>query len=548
MSKSDSIFFNLKTPKEFQYEVQLESLKDQININATLLNSLPKKIYYASIPFSDFNSIKYLGNCKTIEAITDTIIPIIENGNSSLIENKENNLILKFSPTKIEKTDFSFTLTEKEISEKEKMDALYLTLNDLTNKVFQLEKENQLLKKKIENHQNLYNQNLQDIISMIKTLKDQKDSDIINLQYEIQSLKKNPIRQNPYSTNTLSYKQNSFQNTYKTQTINNNINNNNINNNINNSNNPINLTVNDPYQTYTAIQDIDTIPIQVIEAHLSSINHISVFPNGKFISVSDDRSIKLFDPDCILLSTLENAHENSIQYISIKNNNEFVTCSDDRSLKIWYLQNNIINLFKNIKNAHSQSISCVIYTSLLNICSCSIDKYIKIRSGNNYERVTSLIDTDSVAVFSLLEIDDDILVSGGWDGIKFWNMKNRIKISSINNCSCVNCNALARIDSDKIAVGGDKYGIIKIISISRKVIIRQINNFSQCYALMGIFFKGLFASGGEDSVIRLFSVETYECVKEINRCHEGSINGFAKIKNGTLVSFGQDGNIKIWNI
>ena len=60
------------------------------------------------------------------------------------------------------------------------MDALYLTLNDLTNKVFQLEKENQMLKKKIENHQNLYNQNLQDIISMIKTLKDQKDSDIIN--------------------------------------------------------------------------------------------------------------------------------------------------------------------------------------------------------------------------------------------------------------------------------------------------------------------------------------------------------------------------------
>ena len=60
MSKSDSIFFNLKTPKDFQYEVQLESLKDQININATLLNSLPKKIYYASIPFFFFYSIKYL--------------------------------------------------------------------------------------------------------------------------------------------------------------------------------------------------------------------------------------------------------------------------------------------------------------------------------------------------------------------------------------------------------------------------------------------------------------------------------------------------------
>ena len=378
---------------------------------------------------------------------------------------------------------------------------------------------------------------------MIKTLKDQKDSDVINLQYEIQTMKKPQIRPNPYSTNTLSYKQNnSFaNNTYKSQTINNNFQ--------LNTTNPINKsTINDPYQTYTAIQDADTIPIQIIEAHLGSINHISVFPNGKFISVSDDRSIRLFDQDGLLITTLENAHENPIQYISIKNNNEFITCSDDRSLKVWYLSNKNIQLYKEFPNAHIQAISCVIYTSLGNIVSCSIDKFIKIRSGKNYERVTALVDTDSVAVFSLLEIDDDILISGGWEGIKFWDMKTRLKVISINNCSCVNCDALARIDTDKIAVGGDKYGIIKIVSISKKVIIKEINNFNQCLALMGIFFKGLFAAGGEDSVIRLYNVESYECVKEIPRSHEGGINGFAKIKNGNLMSFGADGNIKIWTV
>ena len=543
MSKSDSIYFNLKSPKGIEYEIQLESLKDEINLIATLPNSLPRRIFNKNIPFSNLKSIKYLANCKTIEDITEIIIPIIENGNSSIVENKENTLILKFSPTKIEKSDFSFTLTEKKISEKEQMESLYLALNNISNKVLQLEKENILLKKKLENHQNLYNQNLQDIISMIKTLKDQKDSDVINLQYEIQAMKKPQIRPNPYSTNTLSYKQNnSFaNNTYKSQTINNNYQ--------LNTTNPINKsTINDPYQTYTAIQDADTIPIQIIEAHLGAINHISVFPNGKFISVSDDRSIRLFDQDGILLTTLENAHENPIQYISIKNNNEFITCSDDRSLKIWYLLNKSIQLYKEFQNAHTQAISCVIYTSLGNIASCSIDKFIKIRSGKNYERVTALIDTDSVAVFSLLEIDDDILVSGGWEGIKFWDMKTRLKIISIDNCACVNCDALARIDTDKIAVGGDKYGIIKIISISKKVIIKEINNFNQCLALMGIFFKGLFASGGEDSIIRLFSTESYECVKEIPRSHEGGINGFAKIKNGNLISYGADGNIKIWSL
>ena len=440
--------------------------------------TVPKRIFNTSISFLDLKAIKYLSNCVSLERIMEKIITIIENGNSSITENQDNILLLKFSPNKNIRNEFSFELIEEEISSKEKTEALYLSINNITKKVIDLEKENTLLKQQFENHQNLYNRNLQDIISMIKTLKDQKDSDVINLQYEIQTMKKPQIRPNPYSTNTLSYKQNnSFaNNTYKSQTINNNYQ--------LNTTNPINKSViNDPYQTYTAIQDADTIPIQIIEAHLGAINHISVFPNGKFISVSDDRSIRLFEQDGILLTTLENAHENPIQYISIKNNNEFITCSDDRSLKIWYLLNKSIQLYKEFQNAHTQAISCVIYTSLGNIASCSIDKFIKIRFGNFYEKVTVLVNTDTVAVFSLLEIDNDILVSGGWEGIKFWDLKKKMKINSINNCSVVNCDALARIDTDKIAVGGDKYGIIKIISISKKQIIMEINNFTQCLGM-----------------------------------------------------------------
>ena len=559
MSNSDSIYFSLNSLKNIEYEIEIKKLKDKLNFIATLPMTVPKRIFNTSISFLDLKAIKYLSNCVSLERIMEKIITIIENGNSSITENQDNILLLKFSPNKNIRNEFSFELIEEEISSKEKTEALYLSINNITKKVIDLEKENTLLKQQFENHQNLYNRNLQDIISMIKTLKEQKDSEIISLQYEINSLKKNAMIPNPYSTNTLSYKNNNINNsyinnTYKTQTINNNLQlssplNNPMNNTMNNINvnNSINNN-NDPFKTFTAVQDRDTIPIQIIEAHLGPINHISVFPNGTFISVSDDCSIKLFDKDCLLISNLENAHENSIQYISIKNNYEFVTCSDDRSLKIWHLNNNIIELYKEIKNAHIQAISCVIYTSLGNIISCSIDKFIKIRFGNFYEKVTVLVNTDTVAVFSLLEIDNDILVSGGWEGIKFWDLKKKMKINSINNCSVVNCDALARIDTDKIAVGGDKYGIIKIISISKKQIIMEINNFTQCLALMGIFYKGLFASGGEDCAIKLYSVENYDCVKEITRAHEGGVNGFCKIRNEILVSYGADGNIKVWNV
>ena len=75
--------------------------------------------------------------------------------------------------------------------------------------------------------------------------------------------------------------------------------------------------------------------IKTITPHQNSINSVNIFPSGNIISVSDDKSIKIYDHFFNLLQTIKMAHYCGILYVDIKDDNNFVTCSVDRSIKTW---------------------------------------------------------------------------------------------------------------------------------------------------------------------------------------------------------------------
>ena len=74
--------------------------------------------------------------------------------------------------------------------------------------------------------------------------------------------------------------------------------------------------------------------INSINAHSDSIKSVQNFSSGNIISVSKDKSIKIYDSQLNIIQNIQNAHENSITDVSIKDENNFVTCSNDKNIKI----------------------------------------------------------------------------------------------------------------------------------------------------------------------------------------------------------------------
>ena len=290
--------------------------------------------------------------------------------------------------------------------------------------------------------------------------------------------------------------------------------------------------------------------INEINPHNKSISSLSNFPSGNIISVSFDKSIKIYDNDLNIIQNISNAHDNFIIYVSIKDENNFVT-SSYKNIKTWIKNkmNNKFALNQIINNAHDDWINKIIYFSNGNLISCSHDTKIKIwekDNNNKYQCITIL--THNNWVYSILLIEDkNILISSGLDRTKFWNLNNYENIINIQ-AICCNNNALERIDEDRIIIGGKYDGIIKIISINKKKIVKQIKNKFKCFGICIMQEKGIMVIGGRSEEIKIYKTDTYECIKVIEDAHYDIILGINKLNDLLIASYGEDNTIIVWKI
>ena len=291
--------------------------------------------------------------------------------------------------------------------------------------------------------------------------------------------------------------------------------------------------------------------INSIKPNDKYINSVSIFPSGNIISVSSDKSIKIFDIHFNILQDIQNAHEDSITYVEIKDEDNFFTCSSDKNIKLWVKNKKEFQIDKIIKNAHEDKIRKLIYCSNENLISCSWDKTIKIwkEKNNNFQNIKTLIHSNEICSILFLE-DKNILISSGLEGTKFWDLNNYDDINYFlffKETSCIWHEGLCRLDEDKIITQDNKTFSLKIISIKNKEIFKEIDYSCQCWGINLIENKGVFLVGGENKCIKIYRKDNYECIQTIKKAHNKVIKGFVELLDGTIASYSNDKTIKIWS-
>ena len=296
-------------------------------------------------------------------------------------------------------------------------------------------------------------------------------------------------------------------------------------------------------------------PISLVINHIKSINihddwvrSISLFPSGNIISVSNDKSIKIYNMDFNIIQIILNAHEKGILYVHIINENNFITCSKDKSIKFW-IKKKINNSYQFeikqiIQNAHNNWINKVINYQNKYVISCSNDKTVKIweQINNNYQVISILKHEGWVNSVMLLE-QKNILISSGGDGTKIWNLFNYNLLYHINGY-CNNNNAIQLIDDDKIILGGYN-GFINIISLSERRICHIINNEFFCLGIIVLNNLGIILIGGIKNEIKIYRTDNYECIYFIHDNHDKAIIGFCQLNNNSVITYGKDNKVSL---
>ena len=292
--------------------------------------------------------------------------------------------------------------------------------------------------------------------------------------------------------------------------------------------------------------------INSIESHDEKINYVSYFPSGNIISISNDKSIKIYNPKLEIIQIIK--IENSISYMSIKDENNFSICFD-KNIQ-FYIKRETNNeskylLNQEIRNAHKNYIGKILYSSKGNLFSCSEDKTIKIweknKNNNQYQNITIISNIFLFASFLLLE-KENILIASGMHGTKFYNLPFFNFLFFIDKTVCGCANTLARINNDKIIIGGGRDCLMKIISISEKKIIKQIKNEFWVLGISVIENKEIFLVGGVSKDIRIYRNDNFELIQTIKNAHEQYIVGITQLNNGIIISYSYDHYLKLWDI
>ena len=284
--------------------------------------------------------------------------------------------------------------------------------------------------------------------------------------------------------------------------------------------------------------------ITMLEYNMDAVNTIMTTSSNIIISVSNDKSIMLFDYNYRIIQKIENAHNGIIFDIALKDDNNFATCSQDKSIKTWRKSLNDKYLIdKVLNNIHENDIHKIEYLKDDTIISGSKDMKIKI-----WNLINTLVLNNNIPIYSLLySPKENILISAGTMFTRIWDTSNLINplISQID-VVCHGKNALQKLDDNRVVFGGRFE--IKIISIKEKQVSKKIKSAFLVWAICVIENKQLFICGGVSNDLEIFSSINYENLGLIKNCHNGNLRGISLLNNGKIITGSEDKKTKIWKI
>jgi WD40 repeat protein len=139
-----------------------------------------------------------------------------------------------------------------------------------------------------------------------------------------------------------------------------------------------------------------------IKEYFEAIQNLKLISNERFITCSNDKTIKLFDLNAFECIRTFIGHKRSVKGIGKISDHQIVSCSDDKTIRIWDL--NTGECLK-ILRGHEDGVTCVTVIS---------DK--KIISGSNYEmKIWNVETANTGCIFSIIILSNERIISANED-------------------------------------------------------------------------------------------------------------------------------------
>jgi WD40 repeat protein len=275
--------------------------------------------------------------------------------------------------------------------------------------------------------------------------------------------------------------------------------------------------------------------LQTIDAHNDQVNSVFFTPDGKLISGSADRTVKIWDLDGNLLTTLK-GHGAEVKDVSMSGN-IIASASMDKSIKLWQ-----INISKPKSSIYSVTFSA--------------DGKLAVSAGWDGNVNIQRVDTWKSQVFQaddspILAIDisrDGQIATAAGQKIKLWNLNNQLLQTFTGHTDIVTSVAFS-LNRQHLASGSDDK-TIKLWRLRDGKLMQTLSGHQD--GVTSVAFSPdsqTLATSSHDGTVKLWRVVDGKFLKTLQDDIGGNVTVVKFSPNGNiLASTSSNNNIHLWNI
>ena len=286
--------------------------------------------------------------------------------------------------------------------------------------------------------------------------------------------------------------------------------------------------------------------VKLINAHSLGIAFLLILQDKRLASTSNDGFIIIYELTNLKPQIKIAAHSDWIVSLYQFKNGFLVSCSRDSSFKIWKIGNSSYTLLKQIQ-FHTSCVEAIIEISNNDYASCSLDKSIKVfNMTQNMDFICKKVLNFCTLLKQMIEIQDCLVAMVFDYSLHFFSINNDYKeVCVLNNIDCWSPNGIKKLNEEKFVIGG--YKIIHIINGVSKQIEAQIMAHDDIIWCVSLLKDGTLLSGGNDKSIKQWDLNNYKCISEKKNAHNNSIITIVELSDGRIATASlEECDIKIW--
>ena len=295
-----------------------------------------------------------------------------------------------------------------------------------------------------------------------------------------------------------------------------------------------------------------------LKTHKDWICYLHKLKDGRLVSCSGDKTLKIYNKDTFEVELTINEHSNSVISFTELKNGKIITCSADKTMMVFKLINKDEYEIEQILTGNDECIFKVIEIRDNELISISFDKIMKVwilDKDNRFFCYLNIYFQNTNSWCNILKLNEkEFVTSSVFDKcLKFWNSNNYSIIVKVNNIETASDSRknMCLLQKNILCVGGDNSNGFYLINLIEHQIIKYILGPKRIYSIEKSVNDTLICSIIDENndnslIIYNYKDEKFEIIEINKKAHSKFIYSCIELDNGIIASGGNDNLIKLW--